>query len=134
MSDISRSEFCQAFAQAQLALGYSDVILAKIFQISRPTVGRWARGETAPHPIGRKPILEALARHLERSLLDEALIDTCQAHLIGKRCNEPALSDKRCFKHLSWKLASVKQEREDMEQELRFLVTEIDRLETILEV
>jgi DNA-binding transcriptional regulator YiaG len=71
MTDIGRAEFCTAFAQAQQALGYDDVTLAKIFQVSRPTVGRWARGEAAPHPIGRKPILEALARHLERSLLDE---------------------------------------------------------------
>lgn len=72
MPDISRTEFCQAFSQAQQALGYSDLTLAKMLQVSLPTVGRWARGEAAPHPIGRKPVLEALARHLERSLLNEA--------------------------------------------------------------
>lgn len=57
---VDRNSFCSQFASAQKQLNLSDRDLAKIFQISLPTVGRWARGEAAPHPIGREPVLRAL--------------------------------------------------------------------------
>lgn len=64
----SREAFCLAFARAQKLLEMDDVEIAGVFQISRPTVGRWARGEAAPHPVGRTPILEALGRRVAKKL------------------------------------------------------------------
>lgn len=60
--------FCSVFADAQRRLRMDDNELAKILQVSRPTVGRWASGVTAPHPIGRKPVLEFLIKRVESSI------------------------------------------------------------------
>jgi len=64
----TRQEFCSAFARAQHVLELDDLDLARAFQISRPTVGRWTRGEAAPHPVGRKPILDALFKRAAAKL------------------------------------------------------------------
>lgn len=60
--------FCRVFDRTQRQLRLDDNELAKILQVSRPTVGRWARGVTAPHPIGRRPVLEYLAKRVESSI------------------------------------------------------------------
>jgi predicted XRE-type DNA-binding protein len=59
-SEHTENQFCEAFAVSIAALQMTDNQVAQLFQISRPTVGRWARGDTAPHPIGRKIAIEAL--------------------------------------------------------------------------
>lgn len=64
-----RENFCVAFRTAQDALNLSDLDLAKMFEISRPTVGRWARGEACVHPVGRKPILEHLLKLVSERML-----------------------------------------------------------------
>lgn len=64
----SREDFCRLFARAQRVLELEDNDLAIALQISRPTVGRWARAEAAPHPVGRKPVLEYLATRAARAL------------------------------------------------------------------
>lgn len=64
MNDVARQQFCEAFAFAKQELKMSDREMAKLLQVSLPTVGRWARGEAAPHPIGRPVILRALGRLL----------------------------------------------------------------------
>lgn len=66
--DGSRDTFSRAFANAMHVLELNDLDVAQAFQISRPTVGRWIRGEAAPHAVGRKPILEALARRVATKL------------------------------------------------------------------
>ncbi len=39
---------------------YSEAELARHLKVSVPTIGRWAKGESAPHPLGREVILAAL--------------------------------------------------------------------------
>lgn len=60
--DGDRAAFSTLFKEAQLILEQDDLELARLFKVSRPTIGRWARGESAPHPIGRKPVFAALAK------------------------------------------------------------------------
>jgi hypothetical protein len=59
--DEGRVEFSALFGRAQRILELDDLTLAGIFQVSRPTIGRWARGLTAPHPLGQEPVFRALA-------------------------------------------------------------------------
>ena len=63
-----RSEFSRIFDRAQLVLEIDDVDLARTLRVSRPTIGRWARGDSAPHPLGRKPVLQSLAMLTEAKL------------------------------------------------------------------
>lgn len=65
LRDDSRENFRAAFAASVEVLGLSDLDIARVLQISRPTVGRWTRGEAAPHPVGRKPILEYLLKRVQ---------------------------------------------------------------------
>jgi hypothetical protein len=58
-NDAPREEFTRVFALSQKVLELDDSALARMFRVSRPTVGRWARGESAPHPIGRRPVFDS---------------------------------------------------------------------------
>ena len=66
--EANRAEFSRLFDRAQLALEIDDTELARALRVSRPTIGRWARGDSAPHPIGRKPALMSLAELAEAKL------------------------------------------------------------------
>jgi transcriptional regulator with XRE-family HTH domain len=66
--DADRSQFSHLFDQAQVVLELDDTELARILRVSRPTVGRWARGVSAPHPIGRTPVLITLAEIADAKL------------------------------------------------------------------
>jgi predicted nucleic acid-binding protein len=57
-----REDFGRLFAKAQRILELDDFAVSRALQISRPTVGRWARGDSAPHPLGRRPALLWLAK------------------------------------------------------------------------
>lgn len=57
-----RQHFCQQFANAQSQLRMTDLELAQLFQVSLPTIGRWRKGEAAPHPVCHELILEALRK------------------------------------------------------------------------
>jgi transcriptional regulator with XRE-family HTH domain len=61
-SDGERASFAQLFQRAQALLEQEDAELATLFKVSRPTIGRWARGESAPHPLGRKPVFMSLLK------------------------------------------------------------------------
>lgn len=61
----NKDAFCSAFSRARTTLMLSDNELAKVIQISRPTVRRWASGATAPHPIGRKAVLDYLVKRVD---------------------------------------------------------------------
>lgn len=63
--EADRSEFSRLFDYAQLVLEIDDLELARILRVSRPTIGRWTRGESAPHPIGRRSVLTTLAKLAE---------------------------------------------------------------------
>jgi hypothetical protein len=63
-----RAEFSRLFDHAQRVLEVDDTYLARLLRVSRPTIGRWARGDSAPHPIVRKPVLTSLADIAENKL------------------------------------------------------------------
>jgi transcriptional regulator with XRE-family HTH domain len=65
---LDRTWFSWLIRQAQDVLEAEDDELADRLGISRPAIGRWKRGETAPHPIGRPGVLRVL-----ESLADEKL-------------------------------------------------------------
>lgn len=56
-----REAFSDLFSRAQTTLELEDSDLARTLKVSRPTVGRWARAESAPHPIGRRSVLDSMA-------------------------------------------------------------------------
>jgi hypothetical protein len=66
--DAKRAEFSRLFDHAQTVLEIDDTELARMLRVSRPTIGRWARGDSAPHPIGRGPVLQNLAELTEAKL------------------------------------------------------------------
>jgi hypothetical protein len=66
-----RESFCFAFSSTQVVLGLSDLDLAKMFEISRPTVPRWAGGLSAPHPIGRAAILKHLLKLVNEKISEQ---------------------------------------------------------------
>ena len=65
---LSRGEFAELFREAQSILEVTDDDLAEYIRVSRPTIGRWASGETAPHPIGMPGIFKAMADLGKRKL------------------------------------------------------------------
>jgi len=60
--DSDRATFTKLFCEAITVLELDDLELARELKVSRPTIGRWARGESAPHPLGRGPVLATLVR------------------------------------------------------------------------
>lgn len=58
--EAERSDFSDLFNRAQKLLELDDSDLATILRVSRPTVGRWARGDSAPHPIAREAVLKTV--------------------------------------------------------------------------
>lgn len=66
---VDKDDFARLFHKAQRILELDDTEVARALQISRPTVGRWARGESAPHALGRKPALQWLAKQAGHKLL-----------------------------------------------------------------
>lgn len=65
---VDKDAFALLFKKAQRVLELDDAEVARALQISRPTVGRWARGESAPHALGRKPTLTWLAKQAGHKL------------------------------------------------------------------
>ena len=63
--------FANLFALATEILKRSDAELAEELSVVRPTIGRWARGESRPHPLGRKSVFRVLQKlaedHLRRA-------------------------------------------------------------------
>lgn len=47
---------------SQQLLQLDDTELARVLNVARPTVGRWTRGVSAPHPLARKAVFDALVR------------------------------------------------------------------------
>lgn len=70
-----RNEFSRLFKDATVLLELEDAELAGMFKVSRPTIGRWARAESAPHPLGREPVFKSLMRVAQSKLriADKAL-------------------------------------------------------------
>lgn len=60
--------FAELFGLATEMLHVDDLQLARVFKVSRPTIGRWARGESAPHPLGRGPVFQILLKMAETEI------------------------------------------------------------------
>lgn len=56
----TKEEFAKAIKDARES--FTDLELAKAFNVSLPTIKRWAKGTFYPHRLGRKPILNQLER------------------------------------------------------------------------
>ena len=67
-SSDEREPFTMAFRQARLVLEIDDSQLARDLKTARPTIGRWARGDSAPHPLGRGPVYAYLLRQIDERL------------------------------------------------------------------
>lgn len=70
--EIPREDFARCFFLSITALNLTDTQVAIMFQLSRPTVSRWTKGESCVHPIGRPPILKHLLKLVEKELSNEA--------------------------------------------------------------
>lgn len=67
-AEAERQEFSRLFFHAQSVLEIDDTELASALRVSIPTIGRWASGQSAPHPFGRGPVLLFLADLAESKL------------------------------------------------------------------
>jgi DNA-binding XRE family transcriptional regulator len=54
--------FQSLLTYAQNMLELEDTELAKMLQVSRPTINRWVTGRTAPHPLARRAVMDALSK------------------------------------------------------------------------
>lgn len=59
--EADRAAFSTLFGDALRLLELEDVDIARTLRVSRPTISRWARGDSAPHPLGREPVFHVLA-------------------------------------------------------------------------
>jgi DNA-binding XRE family transcriptional regulator len=55
-------EFGGLVKAAQQLLELDDTDMARTLNVSRPTIGRWIRGVSAPHPLTRSAICGALVK------------------------------------------------------------------------
>lgn len=62
------ADFSGLFKRVQTALGRSDLHMSRLFKVSRPTVNRWSRGVTQPHPLLRQAVFEALLAEVRDAL------------------------------------------------------------------
>jgi hypothetical protein len=60
--------FAQLFALATEIFHRSDSELAKELHVARPTIGRWARGESCPHPLSRKSVFQVLLKMADEDI------------------------------------------------------------------
>jgi hypothetical protein len=69
--DPEKAEFGRIVGHAQKLLGKKDMEMSLLFKVSRPTIGRWTRNVTAPHPMLRRAAFDALlveAKHALRAV------------------------------------------------------------------
>ena len=55
-------DFAGLVRAAQQLLELDDTEMARVLNVSRPTIGRWVRGVSSPHPLTRRAICDALIR------------------------------------------------------------------------
>jgi len=68
VSDSHRTEFSDLFEEATNLLELEDAELARMLKVSQPTIGRWKRGDSAPHHLGREPVFRILMRNAQSKL------------------------------------------------------------------
>jgi len=60
-SNDDRAPFSEFVRYAQSLLELDDAELSGRLRVSRPTIGRWVRGQSAPHPLGQSAVIQTLA-------------------------------------------------------------------------
>jgi len=55
-------DFSALIRLAQKHLDLDDLEISRLLKVSRPTIGRWVRGDSTPHPLSRKAICDVLAK------------------------------------------------------------------------
>lgn len=55
-------DFSALVQLAQRHLVLDDLEMSRLLKVSRPTIGRWVRGDSTPHPLARKAIFDVLAK------------------------------------------------------------------------
>jgi len=68
VSNPDAADFQQIVSHAVRILSMSDLDMSLMFKVSRPTANRWIRGVTAPHPLGRKSVYDALIEEVRKAL------------------------------------------------------------------
>lgn len=66
--DPGQAEFGRIVRHAQKLLNKTDIEMSLLFKVSRPTIGRWTRGITAPHPMLQRAAFDTLLVEAKRSL------------------------------------------------------------------
>lgn len=66
--DPEQAEFSRILRHAQKLLGRTDLEMSLLFKVSRPTIGRWTRGVTAPHPMLRRAAFDSLLVEAKRAV------------------------------------------------------------------
>ncbi|MEA3040056.1 MAG: hypothetical protein QOE79_2569 [Sphingomonadales bacterium] len=66
--DPEGAEFGRIMRHAQKLLNKTDVEMSLLFKVSRPTIGRWTRNVTAPHPLLRRAAFDTLLVEAKRAL------------------------------------------------------------------
>jgi hypothetical protein len=62
------ADFGRMIRHAQKLLLKSDLQMSQLFKVSRPTIGRWKRDVTAPHPMLRRAAYDSLLLEAKRAL------------------------------------------------------------------
>ena len=62
------ADFAGLFRRVQSVLGRSDLHMSRLFKVSRPTVNRWNRGVTKPHPLLRQAVFDTLLAEVKDAL------------------------------------------------------------------
>jgi len=58
----SEVDFPGLIKVSQQLLLLDDLEMSRLLMVSRPTIGRWMRGISAPHPLGRSAIFDVLVK------------------------------------------------------------------------
>lgn len=61
-------DFCHLIAHAQKVIGLNDLELARLLKVSRPTIGRWTRGDTSPHAVMARAVFGVLVATAKKEL------------------------------------------------------------------
>ncbi|MDE2403409.1 MAG: hypothetical protein KGM17_01675 [Sphingomonadales bacterium] len=67
-ADPESVDFGAVFRLSQKVLERTDLDMSRMFKVSRPTISRWTRGITAPHPVMRRAMFDLLQAQLRERL------------------------------------------------------------------
>jgi transcriptional regulator with XRE-family HTH domain len=112
MTEMTREQFTEEFRYLYSASGLTLDAVAGLLTTSRLTISRWFEGQSAPVPLGREPVLQALRRfgyrHEDEAGVSSSEPPTIAEVLAGHRpygldckCGRPINSDDDWAQHLT---------------------------------